>query len=166
MKRCSHCNKEKHLEDFSKNKTTNDGLQSRCRFCANEISKTWYKEHKHQTRVYGRYDHYNRATVATFKRYVDTYKSNVGCFVCEEKDPCALDFHHPNEKKAEVSTLVKRKNKQRLCEEIARCVVICSNCHRKLHAGKFCLLLKISNTACGFRSHLEHLERVFTSPEV
>ena len=49
-------------------------------------------------------------------------------------DPVCLDFHHrPGELKlANVTTLVNRaKPKQVILDEIAKCDVICSNCHRK-----------------------------------
>lgn len=48
-----------------------------------------------------------------------------------------LDFHHtnPDIKEVDVSQIIYRKGwgKQKLLEEIAKCRVLCSNCHRKLH---------------------------------
>lgn len=48
----------------------------------------------------------------------------------------ALDFHHlnPSEKDLEVSLLTRYSTK-RVKDEIRKCVVLCANCHRKLHAG-------------------------------
>ena len=43
-----------------------------------------------------------------------------------------MDFDHREgeEKMAHVSKLVQRMNLQRLLDEIAKCDVVCSNCHR------------------------------------
>jgi hypothetical protein len=59
----------------------------------------------------------------------------VGCLYCDEKHPAALDFHHrdPSQKTYNISNWVRFTNPKRLLEEIAKCDVICANCHRKLH---------------------------------
>jgi predicted HNH restriction endonuclease len=71
-----------------------------------------------------------------FKEIVDDIKAKLGCLKCEENSLCCLDFHHAEGKKhKEISWLMKTKNKQALLEELIKCVCLCSNCHRKLHAG-------------------------------
>ncbi len=48
----------------------------------------------------------------------------------------ALDYHHVNplEKDTEISTLLgELRSKQRIIEELNKCVCLCSNCHRGLH---------------------------------
>lgn len=60
----------------------------------------------------------------------------VGCAFCGETDPVVLDFHHrnPAEKKENVKSMSDRTD-AKVRAEIAKCVVLCANCHRKLHAG-------------------------------
>ena len=56
-----------------------------------------------------------------------------GCIVCGyNKTPSAMDFHHLGDKDRNVSSC---KSVKQLQEEIAKCVVLCANCHRELHAG-------------------------------
>jgi hypothetical protein len=58
------------------------------------------------------------------------YKKSKGCCLCGESDPACLDFHHldSEEKEFEIAQLTLSKSKME--EEIRKCVVICSNCHR------------------------------------
>lgn len=61
-----------------------------------------------------------------------------GCQICTERDYACLDFHHlnPKEKEGDVHYMVRNKWSQpKIIGELVKCSCICSNCHRKLHAG-------------------------------
>lgn len=135
LKKCKRCELSKPIEEFSRHSGHKDGRQSRCKKCASEISKDWYKNHKRNPETVRRLNDYNKAKIQELKNEVDQIKRFSGCKYCKEKEPCCLDFHHPGEKDREVSAWIRLKSKQKLYEEIARCIVICSNCHRKVHAG-------------------------------
>ena len=67
------------------------------------------------------------------REFLDNYRSEHPCF-CGESDLACLDFHHVDgTKEGNVSTISGRK---KMMEEIAKCIVVCANCHRKLHYGK------------------------------
>lgn len=55
--------------------------------------------------------------------------------VCGESDPVCLDFHHTSDDKelAIADAVQKGWGLERIMREVAKCVVICANCHRKLH---------------------------------
>jgi hypothetical protein len=59
-----------------------------------------------------------------------------GCKYCGEKHPVCLDSHHvdPTEKEGHISQLTYAPKK--LAAELAKCICVCANCHRKLHAGE------------------------------
>ncbi len=66
----------------------------------------------------------------------------LGCRICQERDPVALDFHHldPSAKDLHLGGMMSNGyNADRLIAEIQKCVVVCANCHRKLHAGHISL---------------------------
>lgn len=64
-------------------------------------------------------------------------KAERGCIFCRERDPICLDFHHRDRKaKKKVISQLKSAATKQLMEEIAKCEVICSNCHRKLHSSE------------------------------
>lgn len=70
------------------------------------------------------------------KAYVNAQK--VACIKCGETDPHCLDFHHrdPSQKITEVSLAIARWSLKRIQQEMDKCDLICSNCHRKLHASE------------------------------
>ncbi len=63
-------------------------------------------------------------------------KKTLKCQKCSENHPACLVFHHrdPSTKKYEVSVLVQRISKREtILTEIAKCDVLCANCHAKHH---------------------------------
>lgn len=68
---------------------------------------------------------------------INKIKSDLGCCICNEKCAFCLDFHHkdPNLKINTVSRLIREKGWQTISSEIEKCIVLCANCHRKVHAG-------------------------------
>lgn len=59
-------------------------------------------------------------------------KVRAGCAVCGYDDAaCALDFNHfKGEKVADLTKMVTYRM-DRIVQEIAKCVVLCANCHRR-----------------------------------
>ncbi|MBE0525355.1 MAG: hypothetical protein IH631_00325 [Candidatus Thorarchaeota archaeon] len=104
--------------------------------CVSKRDRAHYKKHKVEVK---------KAQKLRLTRMRDRYnmwKSQQGCCFCFETEACCLDLHHvdPKEKDINVSSLLKtRYSWERLMEEANKCVVICSNCHRKLHAGLLAL---------------------------
>ena len=80
------------------------------------------------------------------KQFVDTWKEQRGCYVCGERCSAIIDPHHlnPDEKEGKVSQLMMCSMK-RLLRELEKCVALCRNCHGKLHADLFSLLLNYHN---------------------
>lgn len=63
------------------------------------------------------------------------YKRQHPCEVCGEAHPACLDFHHrePARKVKGIAHMAVSHTKERVLAEIAKCIVLCANCHRKLH---------------------------------
>ena len=60
------------------------------------------------------------------------------CIACGESDPVLIDSHHLDhtEKEHGISKLVYNNSSlDKIKAEIDKCVCLCSNCHRKVHAG-------------------------------
>jgi hypothetical protein len=131
MKECSKCKKIKDLKSFNKNKNTKDSYTVKCSECIREYSKQHYKDNKEK--YFAKYK--NRRE----KRYkwFEEYKSTLSCEVCSENHIAVLDFHHkdPTKKDFGVAEGFMRLNKSKkdILREISKCIIFCSNCHRKYH---------------------------------
>jgi hypothetical protein len=68
-------------------------------------------------------------------------KRSVPCFCCQEIHPQEImEFHHiDGSPEARVSHLTGNSRK-RLQEEVDKCVVVCPNCHTKIHKSILTLL--------------------------
>lgn len=136
MKKCTICKVYKEENQFNKNRRRKDGLNNVCRDCSKEILKQHYKDnidrYKKKSRIR------NIIVREKNKEITDIVKIN-GCIICGELELCCLDFHHldPLFKENSISNLAGGAySSERLIEEIKKCVVLCSNCHRKVHNGK------------------------------
>src|SRR5205085_9755519 len=60
------------------------------------------------------------------------YKESLGCEVCGETHPACLEFHHinPKEKRFSVGRLNDYLSVRLMKSEIAKCRLLCANCHR------------------------------------
>lgn len=82
------------------------------------------------------------ARIKEIREWLKNLKSTLSCIYCGESDSCCIDFHHKDQKDKDFSISYSTNygfSKKRILEEIEKCVPICSNCHRKLHAGRFTL---------------------------
>lgn len=71
------------------------------------------------------------------KRWSLDYKGN-SCFCCGyHKCPDALEFHHldPSKKDFSISDRNIKFNWEDIQKELDKCILVCSNCHKEIHAG-------------------------------
>jgi hypothetical protein len=64
------------------------------------------------------------------------YSAKECCSRCPETTPICLDLHHvdPSTKKFTLSGKAHNHSMEAIKAEIAKCIVLCANCHRKEHA--------------------------------
>ena len=108
-------------------------------------SKKWISDNKDKVRKY-RLDWYyrnkkkQRAYQIVRKKGIHDWvmqERSKGCELCSEKDPVCIDFHHKDSSNKDYDVGVMRDwSKDRIKEEIDKCIRVCSNCHRKIHAGR------------------------------
>lgn len=71
----------------------------------------------------------------TLRQVLADFKNGKVC-PCGEGDPVCLDFHHlSDDKEISLADVVRNGwSIPRIMREIAKCELICANCHRKKHA--------------------------------
>ena len=135
-KTCTKCRVPKDRSEFGANPRKKDGLNYVCKDCQNIYCREHYKQNK-QTYI----DKMRRRKEAAVA-FVENYKSTRACPYCGESDPACLDFHHrdPADKLHEICDLSNSGCAiSTLIKEIEKCILLCSNCHRKYHAGRLVL---------------------------
>ena len=53
------------------------------------------------------------------------------CTDCGERDPLVLEFDHVADKQFSIATGLLRRPWQAVLDEMAKCEVVCANCHRR-----------------------------------
>ncbi len=82
LKQCSKCRKQKWNSEFSKNKTSSDGLQSWCTYCVRE-----YQENDPKRKITIRKDHLKSKFNLTIEGYELILKSQKGiCKICKQPE--------------------------------------------------------------------------------
>lgn len=93
-----------------------------------ERARKWRKENaNHRNRL-------RRNAYARYKAKLEALKP--ACIKCGETHPACLDFHHrdPSQKLFSVGVQFGKYPWHMVQAEVAKCDVLCANCHRKHHA--------------------------------
>jgi hypothetical protein len=96
------------------------------------------KEYQHQHYIDNKSIYYHRMMERrrSVRNWVREYKAKLGCSECEERHPACLQFHHLDSqtKLRKVADGVRMGwSLPKLIQEIDKCIVLCANCHAKLH---------------------------------
>ena len=107
--------------------------------------QTWYQANKERIApIHATWHQENReASNASKRKYkqflrdlINNQKKNGACVRCGLTDYRVLDFHHrdPSQKVISLSVaLHKNVGEKAILDEIAKCDLLCANCHRILH---------------------------------
>lgn len=104
----------------------NEGMENK----RAEYQHQWYMKNR-EARLAA-----NKKTRDAFYQWFRDFKKTLKCQKCGMTHPATLDFHHRDgaTKEAEINRMVASKlSKQKIMDEIAKCDVLCANCHRILH---------------------------------
>lgn len=114
-KLCSKCNQTKEIEQFYKQKDRKNGSYQ-CKSCFNSYCiNRWIK----------------------IKQKAIDYKGSK-CNKCgifsQKTNYCIFDFHHRNPKNKDYDwNKLRLKSWNKIIEELDKCDLLCSNCHRITH---------------------------------
>lgn len=135
MRTCTKCFLQKPIEEFPWKNRLLGKQHTVCKECYAKRSSGWYQDNKERQLENVRRNNQNYRKIA--REYKFQYLIEHPCSSCGESDPRVLEFHHEGNKEAEVSRLMGRgASLHALKAEIAKCVVLCANCHRRITADE------------------------------
>lgn len=128
MKFCRSCGLDKPFIDFTKHSDSPDGLYRYCRLCKRERENGTYDVTRSQSILLRKQERtaFNRLQLMKLL-------ATSCCQDCGESDPVVLEFDHTSDdKSSNVSLLVQQGyGWKRVLAEIAKCDIVCANCHRR-----------------------------------
>ena len=129
---CTKCKVEKDFDDFAWRSKRRNLKASECKTCHKETRNAYYVENmkSEKERVYAR--------KKELAEWLANFKETLKCELCPEDESCCLEFHHTDPAKKELGVSQCATNGwsiERTKNEIKKCRVLCSNCHKKIHAG-------------------------------
>ena len=120
MKQCKDCLAEKPLTEFYTNGKQPSGRQKYKASCIPCEDK-------------------NRRSFVEEKRRVISEIFGDSCSICGyDKCNSALEFHHvdPSVKEIQPAKLINNyATIEKMLAELTKCILVCANCHREIHAG-------------------------------
>lgn len=102
----------------------------------NNIEKRRATWRKHYRKNPEKYLERNKIKRQELRDWFRNLKDRLACKHCGEDHPACIVFHHrnPSEKDFTIGNCINRNfSKKRILAEIAKCEVLCSNCHLKHH---------------------------------
>ena len=142
---------------MKKNKTSKAKIASNIKWAKNNIDKVRVYKHK-----------YNHKTKDHNRLLAQQIKEKNPCNICGETRFYCLDFHHrnPKAKKDTVCNLIRHGYcTDIVLEEINKCDIICSNCHRKEHTNTYKYLSKKARYVLELKQKSSCNKCGFSSPE-
>lgn len=122
-KRCGRCREEKPVQHFHRRR---GGYQTWCKDCRRGYDASYHRETQ-ALRV-----EQKRERHAEFIEWYMALKADRSCADCGQSfHPAAMQWDHlPGaEKLASVADLCRKNSRKRVLEEIAKCELVCANCH-------------------------------------
>lgn len=128
VKKCSKCGIEKSINDF--NSKGGEKLQPYCRICDNAHAREYYA--KNRDRVKAQSNRAKRIRIANLSKEIRELKESTPCLDCGKNYPYyVMDFDHVKGKKlGNISHMINGGVTKKVKEEIEKCEIVCSNCHR------------------------------------
>ena len=129
MKVCSKCGVDKPEEEYYERKR-------QCKSCVNLRQAAYNRRPDIKEKrdiIYGKA--YSKNRRETLKEEAVAYKGG-SCVICGyNKYLGSLDFHHIDPSDKTSKSFSGGKSFKSIKDELDKCLLVCSNCHREIHGG-------------------------------
>lgn len=129
MRTCTRCRQERPVDDFPLRRKDGTARYSHCRECKAAYQRDWYRRNANRHRANAAR---LRADLRKRNQAAVRQAKDVPCADCGVRYPAyVMDFDHVRGKKRDNIGLMKAyAGNATLLAEIAKCDVVCANCHR------------------------------------
>ena len=132
--KCYRCGEFKPVDDFAWRRREKGQRDSFCRPCRSAYGKEHYA--KNRQRYINQAQEVKRRLARERTLYLIEFFKTHPCIGCGESDPVVLEFDHLDDKSFNVGQALHNRNWQSILDEIAKCEVVCANCHRRRTARR------------------------------
>ena len=132
--RCSRCGTVKPVDDFSWHRRGKAKRDTYCRPCRSAYGKEHYAANRARYIEQARLQ--NERLLLERTKFLLEYFREHPCVDCRERDPVVLEFDHLRDKCFCIGEGLSHRNWQSILDEIAKCEVVCANCHRRRTARR------------------------------
>lgn len=129
-KKCTRCKETKEVSFFNKSAYRKEGTRAHCKECEREQAREFYKKNSQPYK--DRAKQGKKVMKERLNAFLFNLKEKSGCVICPEKEVACLDFHHII--KGKPVTRMTSTSYSALENELNKCIIVCCNCHRKIHA--------------------------------
>jgi len=134
IRRCGRCGELKPIGDFAWRRRKRGQRDNMCGPCRSAYGREHYLANR-QKYIDAEARRKPSRLVARTKWLVEFFRSHP-CVDCGETDPLVLEFDHLRDKRFEVTDQFASRSWQEILDEIAKCEVVCANCHRRRTARR------------------------------
>ena len=134
MRKCGRCGKLKPVEQFAWRRKRKRQRDNMCAPCRSAYGRDHYLANRQ--RYIDAEARRKRERAETRTKYLIEFFRSHPCADCGETDPVVLEFDHLRDKRFEVTNQFASRNWQEILNEIAKCDVVCANCHQRRTARR------------------------------
>jgi hypothetical protein len=130
IQKCYRCGELKPAEQFAWRRRKKAQRDSFCRPCRAQYKREHYLANRQRyiDQARARKQRARRERTEELVAFFATHP----CADCGETDPLVLEFDHiTDDKSFEVARALSDRSWSTILEEIAKCEVVCANCHRR-----------------------------------
>ena len=134
---CSKCGlPAQPIENFAIRNRARGSRQAMCKRCQSKYARSHYLTYRATYLQKARIRNAEQSKANA--EFLFDYLGQHPCTDCGERDIVVLEFDHQRDKVLDVSVLAREGySLVRLKQEIAKCEVVCANCHRRRTAKQF-----------------------------
>jgi len=133
-RKCGGCGQLKPIAEFNWRRKAIGQMDNLCRPCRAAYHKEHYEANKQR--------YIDQAAASKRKLRVERtiflieFFKEHPCADCGEQDPVVLEFDHLRDKLFDIGQALPYRQWQSILDEIAKCEVVCANCHRRRTAQR------------------------------